>query len=62
MAVDLIQTFPDSSTLEDIQYHLFVREKVERGLVAARKGQIVSQEDVEKRVRKWLKSTGRSRR
>lgn len=62
MAIDLIQTLPDSSTLEDIQYHLFVREKVERGISAVKKGQTVSQEDVEKKVRKWLRSSGRSRR
>lgn len=62
MAIDLIQTLPDSSTLEDIQYHLFVREKVERGISAVKKGQTVSQEDVEKKARKWLRSSGRSRR
>jgi hypothetical protein len=30
-ALTLIQNLPDDSTLEDIQYHLYVREKVERG-------------------------------
>lgn len=61
MAIDLIQTLPDNSTLEDIQYHLFVREKVERGILAVKKGHTVSQEDVEKKVGKWLRSSGRSR-
>lgn len=31
-ALALIQQLPDNSSLEDIQYHLYIREKVEHGL------------------------------
>jgi len=31
-ALELIQQLPDNSSFEDIQYHLYVREKVEGGL------------------------------
>jgi hypothetical protein len=61
-AIRLIKTLPVDATLEDIQYHLYVREKVERGIQAADNGCIVSQQTAEKKVKQWLKSSGRSRR
>jgi len=39
----LIQNLSDDSTLEDIQYHLYVREKVERGLTDLKRRRTVSQ-------------------
>jgi len=61
-AIRLIKTLPAESTLEDIQYHLYVREKVERGIQAVDNGHIVSQKTAEKKVKQWLKSSGRNRR
>lgn len=61
-AISVIKSLPDDCTLEDIQYHLYVREKVERGLQAIDEGRIVSQNEAEKKVSKWLKSSGRTRR
>lgn len=60
--VRLIQALPDDCTLEDIQYQLYVRQKIERGLAAVDEGRIVSQEDAERRVGGWLKSPGPSPR
>ncbi len=60
--IRLIKALPASSTIEDIQYHLYVREKVERGIKAADNGRIVSQQTAEKKVKQWLKSSGRNRR
>jgi predicted transcriptional regulator len=54
-AIDLIQSLPDDCTLEDIQYHLYVSEKVERGIRDIEQGRTVSQEEAEQRVRQWLK-------
>ncbi len=50
-AIRLIKTLPAESTLEDIQDHLYVREKVERGIQAADSGRIVSQQIAEKKVK-----------
>lgn len=61
-ALALIKSLPERSTYEDIQYHLYVREKIERGLEAIKKGDVVSQLDAEKKVSQWLKSSGRLRR
>ena len=59
-AIELIRSLPDDCTLEDIQYHLYVREKVEHGLRAIEEGRVVSQEEAEKKVDKWLKSSGQN--
>ena len=50
----LIDTLPDDCSLEDIQYHLYVLQKVERGLKDGEAGRTFTQEEVEKRAAKWL--------
>ena len=57
-AIRLIQSLPEDCSIEDIQYHRYVRQKVENGLKAIESGQFVSQEDAERRVAEWVKSTG----
>lgn len=59
--IELIKSLPEDATLEDIHYHLYVREKVEHGLKAVDEGRVVSQEDAEKKVAEWLKSSGQNR-
>ena len=54
-ALELIQQLPDNSSFEDIQYHLYVREKVEGGLRDLKNKRILSQKKVERRMKKWLK-------
>lgn len=51
----LLNHLPDDCTLEDIQYHLYVLQKIERGLIDARKGNVYSQEEIEKKLSKWIK-------
>jgi len=43
----LIQSLPENCTLEDIQYHLYVREKVEAGLQAIEDGKVISEKEAE---------------
>jgi hypothetical protein len=50
----ILDQLPDDVSYEDIQYHIYVREKIERGLNDIRDGNILSQEEVEKRMSKWL--------
>ena len=54
-ALELIQQLPDNSSFEDIQYHLYVREKVEGGLRDLKRRRTVSQKEVERRMKKWLR-------
>jgi predicted transcriptional regulator len=50
----LLDQLPDDSSLEDIQYHIYVREKIERGLKDVREGRVLSQDEIERRASKWL--------
>jgi predicted transcriptional regulator len=51
----IIDRMPEDSTLEDIQYTLYVQSKIQKGLEAAENGDTLTQEEVEKRMEKWLK-------
>lgn len=50
----LLAKLPDDCSLEDIQYHLYVLEKVRHGLETADTEGVVSQNDAEVRLSKWL--------
>jgi predicted transcriptional regulator len=50
----LLNQLPDDCSIEDIQYHLYVIEKVSRGLEAANAEGAITQEEVEERLSKWL--------
>jgi hypothetical protein len=44
-AIRLIQSLPEDCSIEDIQYHLYIRQKVEHGVTAIEAGQLVSQDE-----------------
>ena len=50
----MLERIPDESSFEDIQYHIYVREKIEHGLEDIRESRVLSQEEVERRMYKWL--------
>ena len=50
----LLETMPEDATYEDIQYHIYVRQAVENGLTAVERGEVISQEEAERRMSKWL--------
>ena len=50
----LLSKLPDDCTLEDIQYHLYVLEKIKHGLEAVDTQGVLSQKEVERRLRKWI--------
>ncbi|OGA64128.1 MAG: hypothetical protein A3G81_01680 [Betaproteobacteria bacterium RIFCSPLOWO2_12_FULL_65_14] len=50
----MLDALPDESSLEDIQYHLYVLEKVKRGLERAQTEGALSHEDAKARLGKWL--------
>lgn len=49
----LLDKLPDNCTFEDIQYHLYVVEKIQRGIERAEKEGTTTQEEVEKKFIKW---------
>ena len=50
----LLEKLPDNCSIEEIQYHLYVLDKVRRGLEDAGMGRTFSQEEAEARLGKWL--------
>ena len=50
----LLTKLPNDCSLEDIQYHLYVIEKVRNGLELADSQGAIPQEEVEQRFGKWL--------
>ena len=53
-AQKIIQKLPDDCTFEDIQYHLYVTEKIKKGIERAKKGEVSSHEEAKERMAKWL--------
>jgi len=51
---DLLENLPEDASLEDIQYHIYVRQKIEQGLADIAAGRVVSHEEVQRRLAKWL--------
>jgi hypothetical protein len=59
----LLDRLPDDCTIEDVLYHLYVIERVGRGLEEADRGELVPHEDVEEGLRRrWLLGDGWSER
>ena len=52
--VSLLKKLPDNCTLEDVQYHLYVLEKIQRGIERAETEGAIPQKEVEKRLKRWI--------
>jgi predicted transcriptional regulator len=50
----ILETLPDEASLEDIQYHIYVRQKIEQGLAAVEAGRVLTDEEAEARFSRWL--------
>lgn len=50
----MLKALPDDSGYEDIQYHLYVLEKVKRALQRAETEGAISNQDAKARLDKWL--------
>jgi predicted transcriptional regulator len=50
----LLDRLPDDASLEDIQYYIYVRQKVLRGLEDVEAGRTLSEDECEARLSKWL--------
>lgn len=50
----LLRQLPKDSTHEDIEYHLYVMNKVRKGLATAEEKGAVPQAEAEERLNKWI--------
>lgn len=51
----ILDNLPEDVTLEDIEYQIYVRRKVSQGLRDVEEGRVIDQEEVKRRMQKWLK-------
>ena len=51
--ISLLNKLPDKCTLEDVQYHLYVVEKIQKGIDRANNEGTLSQDEVERKFEKW---------
>jgi predicted transcriptional regulator len=52
----MLETLPDDASWEDVQYSIFVRERIERGRREAAEGKLSDQNEVELRMKEWLET------
>lgn len=50
----MLRSLPDNSTVEDIQYHLYVLDKIQKGQQDIRDGKGISHEEAKARLSKWI--------
>ncbi len=51
----LLNNLPEGCTFDDIQYHLYVLQKINKGLRDAEDGNVYTQEEMEERLGKWIR-------
>jgi predicted transcriptional regulator len=49
-----VESLPEDASLEDIQYHIYVRQKIQQGLDDVDAGRTVSHAEVQQLLAKWL--------
>ena len=54
----ILDKLPDDCSLEDVQYHLYVVEKIQRGIEHAEQEDTISQSEVESNFGKWAAKQG----
>lgn len=50
----ILENLPDDCSLEDVQYHLYVAEKIRNRLEISQNGMFVPQNEAERRLAKWI--------
>lgn len=60
--LDLVQRLDDDASFEEIQYRIYVLEKIEQGLRDVEAGRTHTQAEVRMHLRRWLGPDGSSER
>jgi predicted transcriptional regulator len=50
----ILERLPEDASLEDIQYHIYVRQKIDHGLADIEAGRTITEEEFDRRMEKWL--------
>ena len=52
-ALNVISKMPETAEIDDIMYRLYVIDKVRKGREAVQRGEVVSIEDLKKKIESW---------
>jgi predicted transcriptional regulator len=52
--LDILDSLPDDASLEDVQYRIYVRQKIEHGRADLAAGRTISEEEFDQRMARWL--------
>lgn len=53
----MLQKLPEDCSLEDIQYHLYVIEKIKNGVARTETEGAISQQEAENHLIQWMSAT-----
>jgi len=51
---EMLRVLPENCTLEDIQYHLYVLEKIRRGIDRVEAEGAISHAEAKERLKRWI--------
>lgn len=51
----VMENLPEDATWDDVEYHLYVRRKIENGLKDIAEGRTISVNEVSQRLDKWFR-------
>ncbi|MGU4885127.1 hypothetical protein MAY10_25060 [Escherichia coli] len=51
----MIDDLPENFSIEELQYKLYVRSKIEKGLKDLEEGKTLTHDEVKQRMAQWLK-------
>lgn len=52
---EILNSLPEDTTLDEIQYRIYVRQAIDRGFQDIEQGRTLTQEAVEQRMARWIK-------
>lgn len=51
--IRIVSKMPDTATIEDIMYELYVIDKIRKSIKAADEGETISTEDLKREIKEW---------
>lgn len=54
-ASKLLKDLPDNCSYEDIQYHLYVLQKIEKGLTDVDNGKTYTTDEMKTKLKRWIR-------
>jgi len=53
-AIDMIKKLPEDCSIEDIQYELYAKSKIEAGLSDVKNRNVISEKEMDQEINSWF--------